>query len=193
MWRKDVAEPSKLTEQNEPDWGRIVAEHGPAVWATVLRILQHHEDAQDCYQQVFLDALRSARRGTAQNWAGLLVSIATRRAIDRLRERIAARKRRVELPVSKALGSQAFSAQSFLADGPVREMELRDALRAGLAALPEKQAVAFWLRSVEELSYAEIAAQLEIDANQVGVLIHRARAALRCCFADDQPAPRETR
>ena len=182
-----------MTEEHEPDWGRIVAEHGPAVWATVLRILQHHEDAQDCYQQVFLDALRAARRGTAKNWAGLLVSIATRRAIDRLRERIAARKRQVESPHSQAHGPQALSAQSFLADATVREMELCDALRAGLAALPQKQAVAFWLRSVEELSYAEIAAELEIDANQVGVLIHRARAALKCCFADDQPARRESR
>jgi RNA polymerase sigma-70 factor (ECF subfamily) len=68
-----------------------------------------------------------------------------------------------------------------------------DSLRAGLAGLPEKQAVAFWLRSVEDLSYAEIAAELEIDSNQVGVLIHRARASLKRRFADDQPAGREVR
>ena len=79
-----------MTDPNEPDWGRIVAEQGPAVWATVLRILKHHEDAQDCYQQTFLDAFRSARRGPTVNWIGLLLSIATRRAIDRLWERVAA-------------------------------------------------------------------------------------------------------
>jgi RNA polymerase sigma-70 factor (ECF subfamily) len=180
-----------LTEQTEPDWGRIVAEHGPAVWATVLRILKHRADAEDCYQQTFLDAVRAARRREAQNWAALLVSIATRRAIDRLRERIAARNREgdASTPVwASAPGAPASSGSTGL---HVRELELRDALRAGLAHLPQKQAVAFWLRSVEELSYAEIAAELEIEVNEVGVLIHRARASLQRDFAGE-PAPRES-
>lgn len=174
-----------MTDPNEPDWGRIVADHGPAVWATVLRILKHHEDAQDCYQQTFLDAFRSTRRAPATNWIALLLSIATRRAIDRLRERIAARNRRDQ--------AAAF-ATPFAATGDhVHQVDLMDALRTGLAGLPEKQAVALWLRSVEELSYAEIAAELEVDANQVGVLIHRARASLKQRFADDQPAGRKLR
>jgi RNA polymerase sigma-70 factor (ECF subfamily) len=185
---KSVAEPSKLTDPNEPDWGRIVTDHGPAVWATALRILRHHEDAQDCYQQTFLDAFRSDSRGPATNWIALLLTIAARRAIDRLRERIAARERRKE-----AVASAAFVTPFAATGDHVRQVELMDSLRAGLAGLPEKQAVAFWLRSVEDLSYAEIAAELEIDANQVGVLIHRARASLKRRFADDQPAGREVR
>jgi len=181
-----------LTDPNEPDWERIVADHGPAVWATALRIVKHREDAQDCYQQTFLDAFRSAARGPATNWIALLLTIAARRAIDRLRERIAARERRMEAVASA--GFAAPFAAPFVSTGDhVRQVELMDSLRAGLVGLPEKQAVAFWLRSVEDLSYAEIAAELEIDANQVGVLIHRARASLKRRFADDQPAGREVR
>jgi DNA-directed RNA polymerase specialized sigma24 family protein len=55
----------------------LVADHSPAVWATALRILRHREDAQDCYQQTFLDAFRSAALGPANNWIALLLTIAS--------------------------------------------------------------------------------------------------------------------
>jgi RNA polymerase sigma factor (sigma-70 family) len=181
-----------LAEQTEPDWGRIVAEHGPAVWATVLRILKHRADAEDCYQQTFLDAVRSARRREAKNWAALLVSIATRRSIDRLRERIAGRNRGGDASAPVCVSASGASTSSGSAGVHVRELELRDTLRAGLARLPKMQAVAFWLRGVEELSYTEIAAELGIDANEVGVLIHRARASLKRHFAGEQPTARKS-
>jgi len=45
--------------------------------------------------------------------------------------------------------------------------------------LPEKQREIFHLREVEEMSYEEIAAQMEISIDQVKVNLHRARKALR--------------
>ena len=33
------------------DWGAILAEHGSAVWRTVYRLLDHHDDALDCWVQ----------------------------------------------------------------------------------------------------------------------------------------------
>lgn len=35
----------------------IVAAHADAVWRTAYRLLNNREDALDCYQQTFLDAL----------------------------------------------------------------------------------------------------------------------------------------
>ncbi len=53
--------------------------------------------------------------------------------------------------------------------------------------MPADQAEVFWLRTVEELSYEEIAEQMGIDANHVGVLLHRARQKLRQWLADLNP------
>ncbi len=168
------------------DWERIVAEHGPAVWTTVFRILKHEADAQDCYQQTFLDAFRANRRRPASNWAAFLARIATRRAIDRLRERVSARQRSREEAQSRGPLDRALPAQQ-------ADVELADALRAALAELPPSQATVFWLRSVEELSYAEIAEQLGISTNKVGVLLHRARAVLARLFPRDEVTGSETR
>ena len=44
------------------DWSRILAEHGPAVWRTVYRLLDQHADASDAYQETFLTAWQYAER-----------------------------------------------------------------------------------------------------------------------------------
>ena len=51
-------------------------------------------------------------------------------------------------------------------------------LEPALAALPERQREALWLRAVEGLSYAEVASALETTESSVKALIHRARVAL---------------
>ena len=57
--------------------------------------------------------------------------------------------------------------------------ELTERLRAALAELPEQQARVFCHRWLDGLSYEQIAEQLDVDANSVGVLLHRARRQLQ--------------
>jgi RNA polymerase sigma-70 factor, ECF subfamily len=45
------------------DWTELVAEHGPRMWQTAFRILNHHADASDCYQDAFMAALKIAQHG----------------------------------------------------------------------------------------------------------------------------------
>ncbi len=40
----------------------IVEAHSDAVWRTVYRLLNHREDALECYQETFLAALRVSAR-----------------------------------------------------------------------------------------------------------------------------------
>jgi DNA-directed RNA polymerase specialized sigma24 family protein len=75
------------------DWRAILEDHGPTVWRIVYRLLNHHADALDCYQETFLTAYGAAERQSIANWACFLSALATRRTIDRLRRRIRARKR----------------------------------------------------------------------------------------------------
>ena len=70
-----------------PNWDWIVQEYGPTVWRTAYRLLGRVDDAQDCFQDTFLSALKVSRRERVRNWAGLLCHLATARALDRLRKR----------------------------------------------------------------------------------------------------------
>jgi RNA polymerase sigma-70 factor (ECF subfamily) len=57
-------------------------------------------------------------------------------------------------------------------------LDERRRVRAALALLPRKQAVALVLRH-SGLSYAEVAAALELSAGSVGTTVRRAESALR--------------
>jgi RNA polymerase sigma-70 factor (ECF subfamily) len=56
---------------------------------------------------------------------------------------------------------------------------LSERLRRALGRIPAKQAEAFCMHSLEGLTYREIAEQLAVSVDSVGVLVHRARTRLR--------------
>ncbi len=168
------------------DWDELCRAHGPLVWSTVYRVLNSHADALDCYQEVFLDAIRRTADRPVEDWPSLFRWLSVRRAIDALRRRKRLTVR--EQPRSEPL---EFAAARSSSRDAVELQELMERLTAALAKLPDRQAEAFWLRSVEQMSYAEIATQMETDTNEVGVLIHRARQSLRPAFTAFDPSPQE--
>ncbi|HEV3024089.1 MAG TPA: RNA polymerase sigma factor, partial [Pirellulales bacterium] len=117
------------------DWASILAEHGTRVWRTVYRLLGHDADALDCYQETFLAAIRVPEPEDIDNWSSFLVSLATRRAMDRLRQRYRSRRGHVSI--------DAVPEPAVEADDPLQRAqanELMDRVRRGMAELPEKQA-----------------------------------------------------
>jgi RNA polymerase sigma-70 factor (ECF subfamily) len=169
------------------DWRVILTEHGSAVWRTVYRLLDHHDDAQDCYQETFLAALRLAHSRSIRDWPSFLVSLATRRAMDRLRQRYRLARRTIPI--------DAVPEPSIQADDPLEQAsaaELLERVREGMAALPDKQAEVFWLSGLEGLSHQQIAEQMEIAPGEVRVLLHRARARLAVLLNLDELHERET-
>ena len=44
------------------DWKIIVEQHGGLVWATAYRLVGNREDAADCFQETFLEAVKTSRR-----------------------------------------------------------------------------------------------------------------------------------
>lgn len=69
--------------------------------------------------------------------------------------------------------------------GPVEALwrgEFHRELGECLADLPERQRLAFSLREVEGFETAEICKILEVTANNLGVLLYRARNGLRECL-----------
>jgi RNA polymerase sigma-70 factor (ECF subfamily) len=160
------------------NWQALVNEHGPMVWRTASRLLNDDADAADCFQETFIAAVRAARKGRVESWAGLLRRIATVRALDRLRERTRRDGRIESAPVSEALAGKDADPSS-----DIQARELADKLRHALALLPPRQAEVFCLRFVDGLSYEELGELLGLSANAVGVLLHKARRRLRKLLA----------
>ena len=156
------------------DWQVIVKKHGPLVWKTTYRLLGNHTDAADCFQETFVSALQLSQRQPVRNFPALLARLATARAIDRLRQRLRQPLFDTEngdrVPVPSANPDPAEHAQ---------QQELAAMLRKALAQLPPQEAQVFCLRYLNDMSYRQIAKQLNIKTNAAGVLLHRARAKLR--------------
>jgi RNA polymerase sigma-70 factor (ECF subfamily) len=148
----------------------VVAAHADAVWRTAFRLLNNREDALDCYQQTFLDAMR-LKDGAVRSWHSALCCIATRRAMDQLRRRY--RERQVTTRGNIELTTEAPPDRRALHE------DLRQQVRQALTMLPPQQAEAFWLRHIEQISPSEVAEQMNIQPGNVRVLVHRAADELR--------------
>ena len=170
------------------DWQVIVEECGPLVWQTAYRLLGNHADAADCFQETFLAALEVSGRQHVRNVPGLLVRLATTRAIDRLRQKNRQEKRR-----NDAQGPHDTSDSSPDPLGHAQTQELTWQLREAIGQLPPQEAKVFCLRYLSEMSYRQIARQLDMRVNAVGVTLHRARSRLREALGAAQIEENEVR
>jgi len=74
-------------------------------------------------------------------------------------------------------------------DNPAISMERKetvDHVRSVINSLPEKQASVIHLRDIEGLSYKEIAIAMDLSLDQVKVVLHRARKALKLKFLNNK-------
>jgi RNA polymerase sigma factor (sigma-70 family) len=126
-------------------------------------------DADDCYQETWLSALRAypGLRDTS-NLRGWLLTIAHRKAIDQLR----ARSRR---PVPVAQTDDLAGADHRAAAA----LEPDDGLWDEVAQLPDKQRTAVALRFIADAPYAEIAAAMETSEEAARRNVHEALKRLR--------------
>lgn len=129
--------------------------HSRAVYSLALRMLGDGEAAAELVQDVFLRVWHHperylAERGRFVTW---LLSVAHHRAVDLLR------RRRAQDPLGNGTSAE-LSAGDIGPDDAVAEAEVRRAVRAALATLPEAQRRSLELAYFEGLSQSEIAARL---------------------------------
>jgi len=164
------------------DWQTITEKHGPLVWQTAYRLLRHEADAADCFQETFVAAFEFSQKQRVRNMAGLLTRLATIRAIDKLRRRARNSPARWEDAAPHAAVSREPGP-----DTSALSKELAARLRAAISRLPETEAKVFCLRHFSDMSYREIARELQIKTSAAGVLLHRAKARLREILLATEP------
>ncbi|HXR32027.1 MAG TPA: sigma-70 family RNA polymerase sigma factor [Solirubrobacterales bacterium] len=145
-----------------PPFQNLLDEHAADVIG-VLRGAVGRADADDCFQETFLAALRAyPKLGDASNLRGWLLTIAHRKAIDHHR----ANGRR-PVPVAE------------LAEIEVSDPEPDEGVWKLVGALPPKQRAAVALRYACDLPHAEIAAALGCSPEAARRSLHEGIKRLR--------------
>jgi len=156
-----------------------------SLYGAAGRLTRNAADAEDLVQETYLKAFRFAdhfERGTnLKAWLHtILHNTFLNRRRDAGRDPVAVDSELVDRSAARSPG-EATPEQLLL-------RELRDAdVRAAIDRLPEAFRQVVWLRDVEEFSYAEIAAMLDIPPGTVMSRLSRGRRLLHERLVGERP------
>jgi RNA polymerase sigma-70 factor (ECF subfamily) len=148
----------KAISRRHPDaLGELYGRHSKRLRATIDGVVHEEAEADDVLQEIFLQVWEEADRYSpkAGKPLGWMVTIARRRAIDRLRRRQAysrARERYEKRVMQDAQTPRRDAAQTFILH------DLHYFLKKSIRALPQFQREAVELAFFKGLSHREIAA-----------------------------------
>ena len=157
-------------------WEQIVRQHWRKVFNIAYKFTAKHDEAEDLTQDIFLKIFKSLntfdRRANFQTW---LISVSRNLCIDHYRS---VRKERETIDRDVDPGDLMPVSVEV---SPYAALEARDRvsmLREAMASLPDTLRTAVLLRDIQELTYQEIADQLELPEGTVKSRINRGRTEL---------------
>ena len=137
-----------------------------------MRYVKNPMEAEDIVQEVFIKLWKQREQfHEIKNKEAWCMRVTRNLSIDKLR---AAHNRLKEMPEGQDWKDPGVDAQ--------RQAELNQTMsnvKAWIEELPEAQRNVIQLRDIEQFSYKEIAAALEISMELVKVNLHRARKTIR--------------
>ncbi|WGH74836.1 sigma-70 family RNA polymerase sigma factor [Tenacibaculum tangerinum] len=147
--------------------------------------------AKDLVQETFFAGLKSAKnfegKATERTW---LVSILKRKIIDYYRK-INSKKGQAEVRMSfydsgenegNWIEERVPQTWDNDADKDIENEELKNQLDKCIDNLPEKYAMVFKMKTIQQFETEDICKELDISPSNLWVMIHRARTQLRGCM-----------
>jgi RNA polymerase sigma factor (sigma-70 family) len=168
-----------------PTWDEVVREHADRVYRLAYRLSGNRADAEDLTQETFVRVFRSLAEYQPGTFEGWLHRITTNLFLD-----MARRRQRIRF---ESLPEDAGDRLAANAPGPEQsyhENHLDPEIQAALDQLPPDFRAAVVLCDLEQLSYEEIAATLNVKVGTVRSRIHRGRVLLREALAHRAPGLR---
>ena len=166
---REVALMERIASDDQSAMEELIELWKMPIFRFFLRSLNHHEDAEDLTQRVFIRIYRSSERYLPQaKFSTWIFTIARNLLIDEIKKR----KRRPQVVFDEHI-EKAGDGE----DG--RSEELTEILMKHLDTIPENHRTALLLRVQRELSYREIAEVMQTTEASVKTWIHRARLDLR--------------
>jgi RNA polymerase sigma-70 factor (ECF subfamily) len=165
-------------------FGKLVERYAGQARRVARAVLGNEADADDAAQDAFLSALKNLGRYDASRPFGpWLMRIVANAATDR--------RRRQQVRAAEQLSPQTPHTGP-TPDREVSRRELRVALEAALATLPERRRMAIVMFDVEGYTHQEIAEALRVPVGTVRSDVFHARRALRKELAAWQNLKEET-
>jgi RNA polymerase sigma factor (sigma-70 family) len=151
----------------------LYRERYPAFLRVARATVRDEGAAADAVHDAFVQAVRKRRKfrgeGTLEAWVWRMVVNAARKQL------------------ASVNGAGAWAEPQDFATDCCKVGEGGHEVRTAVAALPERQRLALFLRYYADLDYAAIAAVLDIKEGTVGATLHAAHAALRAALKEAEP------
>ncbi len=171
-----------ILARDEQAFGILVEKHKKMVYGTIFKIVRNQSDAEDLFQDVFLEVHRSVQylrnEGDISGW---LFKIAYNKSISFLRKKNPAKANpedRENSPMNLVQARLEYAEKQTPAD-KVEQDEARQILFAAIDRLPDMQKKVLLMHKFEDYSHQEICLKLNLSQASVESLIYRAKYTLR--------------
>ena len=181
-----------MTDESGLQPERWIDEHADFLYRYALTRVRDHSLAEDMVQETFLAAIKSAARfkeGLSERaW---LVGILKHKVVDHIRkasrETVVDQQEVLELENSKLFQWSGIPTMRpekwhFNPRKVFEQKEFWAAFQDCLLRLKPREHTAFVLRELEDQDTDEICKELNITANHLWVVLHRARNGLKACL-----------
>jgi RNA polymerase sigma-70 factor (ECF subfamily) len=182
------------TENTTLDTSKWIDNYADYMYNYAVVRVNDSDIAKDLVQETFLAGLKSAKnfqgKSTERTW---LISILKRKIIDYYRK-INSKKGKAEVRVNfyddgenegNWIEERVPQKWDNKSDRNIENEELKNQLDSCIDALPEKYAMVFRMKTIQEFETEEICNELNITSSNLWVMIHRARTQLRKCMEDN--------
>jgi len=183
-----------LTKKNILNPENWISSHADYLYNYTITRVNDHDLAKDLVQETFLAGLKAVEnfqgKASERTW---LISILKRKIIDYYRK-INSAKGKAEVRMNfytegenegDWIEERAPTDWSSEIDKSIENDELSIVLDKCIDHLPEKYAMVFKMKTIQQFETEDICKELEITSSNLWVIIHRARTQLRKCMEEN--------
>lgn len=161
-------------------FSELVRRYEKKVFTVAFRFTGNYSDASDLAQEVFIRVYQALPRFRGEaSFTTWLYRITANLCRDELRRQKRHKKTSLDEMAANPTGPLPPIEDSLSPDDVLERREFQEMVQACLNELPEEYRLVLVMREIQGLSYAEIAAALDISPGTVKSRLSRARQAFR--------------
>jgi len=187
-----MSQPTTIVHKLDPN--KWIDNYSDYLFNYAIVRVNNHDLSKDLVQDTFFAGLKSAKnfqgKSTERTW---LISILKRKIIDHYRK-INSKKGQAEVRMSfydggdndgNWLEERVPQSWDNEAEKKIESAELHKQIDDCIDFLPEKYAMVFRMKTIQEFDTEDICKELDITPSNLWVIIHRARTQLRKCLEEN--------
>lgn len=156
----------------------LVAKHGPSLYRSIRNLTKNHEDTNDVLQNVLLKVYRGLSEFRSDSalftW---MYKIARNESLNYIQSNRRHQSVDLDEPMLELVAGHTLP-ETCTSD------RLSALFQEALDSLPEKQALVFQLKYIEDLKYSEIAEKLQLSEGGLKANFHHARQKIELFIRD---------